>query len=451
MSRKASKQTPLDAISNASTGVRTSSSMPTTRTIPVKTFAKSPMRVEVAPHEIIPSIYNIISTGQTRNNDLVEELNDFLSASRYCSRMLGKGSFGRVDDRSAMLMQKPEVLFGHHVVFNRLVDKEVIVKYAAREPENEMMTHPFYFSVEKHGKLTVVDTDNNPGVTGLAGEVFSNMLCTELFRRVSPHFTYMADFSFCGDTFQYYFENLGFDFTYKSGRVGNMTTVQQHWWMWFEDKVPITDDMLSGMLISVFHSLHLMRKNFAMNHFDLHIGNVYVKVFDNDKYFAGRNMLAVKYFCYHVNKREFWVQNPGYIIKIGDLGMTEFTLGNTRFTNTYARTLRNPEQFEPYHKKNSGEHPDFLLFLSYMMSRFIGSYPVLDKIRQKVHPLNSCDGIVPENLFDEGFTIPDVLKIPRLIDVICNLGIFDNLTKRPKVAEEHVCHVYDTVIVDQLL
>ncbi len=424
--------------------------MPTVSSIPVKHITKTPMRVDIATDEVMPSIYKIIKVGQTKSNDLFQEIIEFLAANRYCSRVIGKGSFGTIEDRSAMLLEKPEVLFGRHVVFKKLVSKSLKIEYATSEPDNEMMAHPFYFSVAKHGKVTIVDTDNSTGVPGFANEVFASILCTELFRRVSPHFVYMADFSFCGSTFEYYFENVGFDFTYKSGRVDNISSLQQHWWMWFEDKVTVTDDMLSGMLMGIFHSLHVMRKNFDMNHFDLHIGNVYVKVFDDEEYFAGRNMLDVKYFCYHVGKREFWVQNPGYIIKIGDLGLAEFTLGNTRFTNKYARTIRNPEQFEPYHKKNNGEHPDFLLLLSYTMSRFIGPYPVLQKIRQNVHPLNACDGIVPENLFDAGFTIPDVLKIPKLIDVICNLGIFDNLTKKPKVSEEQVCHIYDSVIVDQL-
>ncbi len=401
-----------------------------------------------APSSSIASIYQVIREG---GNKLAVELAQFLSSSRYCTRIIGQGSFGTIEDRSKILMSKPEILMGKPVQISNLVVKELVVKRAAEQPDHEDQVYPFYFSVSKDGKIRIVDTDNKPEVGGFASEVIANMLCTELFRRVSPHFVYLADFSYCGNRFEYYFENLNFDHKTPNGQIKLMSSLWDHLYTWQNENVNVTEDMMSGLILSVFHSLHLMRINFDMNHYDLHAGNVYIKVLNDEKYFAGENMLKYKYFAYHVGNKIYYVQNPGFIVKIGDLGLAQFKLGNTWFINDYARTIRRPEMFQPYLEKTNGQNPDFLLFLSVLIPRFSKKFKSLERLKEIVYPFNDLNGTdVGEVFNDRGDRTFDATKIPLLKDLLLNQGVFDHLCKKPKIAESHILHIKDDIITSQL-
>lgn len=395
------------------------------------------------------SIYQIIREG---GNKLAVELAQFLSTNRYCSRIVGEGSFGKIEDRSKILTHKPEVLMGKPVNFTNLVVKELKVKRAAEQPDHEDQVYPFYFSVIKDGKLRIVDTDNKPQIGGFASEVIANMLCTELFRRVSPHFVYLADFSYCGNRFEYYFENLNFDHKSPStGQTRPMSSLWDHMYTWQNENIDITEDTMSGLILAVFHSLYLMRINFDMSHYDLHAGNVYIKVLNDEKYFAGENMLQYKYFAYHVGKKTYYVKNPGFIVKVGDLGLAQFTLGNTLFVNNFARSIRRPEMFEGYLSKTKGQNPDFLLFLSVLIPKFSKKYKSLERLKEIVYPFNNLNGTEVGEVFnDSGNRSFDSTKIPLLKDLLLNEGVFDHLCKRPNIADSNILHIRDDIITSQL-
>lgn len=400
-----------------------------------------------------PSIYQIIRSAGSKRKSLREEIEEFLSVNRYCERIIGTGSFGTISDRSRLLVTKPEVLGVKRIPvnFSRLVVKDFALQPARVQPEHADQRYPFYFSVIKSGKLTIVDTDNNVNVGGFVNEIFGNMLCTELFRKVSPHFTYMADFSMCGDRYEYYFENLGYDHTYKDGRQETLSNLYEYLHMWQNDGIQIDDDMMSGLLLGVFHSLHVMNINFNMSHFDMHLGNVYMKMLNHDKYFGGQDMLKFKYFAYHVADKIYYVKNPGFIIKIGDLGLSTFTLGNTVFLNKFARIHRHPERFEKYLSKTDGKNPDHAYFLSHIFDRFTDRYKSLDRLRQIMYPMNELHGLLGKDAWEGGFHNFDSSKIPVLKDVLLNQGVFDHLCKKPKISDSHVLHIKDDVIVSQLV
>ena len=401
-----------------------------------------------APSTLIPSIYQIIKEGGSK---LAVELAQFLSANRYCTRIIGQGSFGTIEDRTKILTSKPEILMGKPVNITNLVVKELKVKRAAEQPDHEDQVYPFYFSVIKDGKMRIVDTDNKPEVGGFASEVIANMLCTELFRRVSPHFVYMADFSYCGNRFEYYFENLNFDHKGADGQTRAMSNLYEHIYTWQNDNVVVTEDMMSGLILGVFHSLYLMRINFDMSHYDLHAGNVYIKVLNDEKYFAGENMLKFKYFAYYVGNKVYYVKNCGFIPKIGDLGLAQFTLGNTIFLNNYARSIRRPDMFEQYLQKTKGQNPDFLLFLSVLIPRFSQKFKSLERLKEIVYPFNDLRGTEPSDVFnDRGNRNFDSSKIPLLKDLLLNERVFDHLCKKPKIADSHILHIKDDVISGHL-
>lgn len=394
-----------------------------------------------------PDIYKVLKGGETRDGMLRKALESFLSNPLHCSKVIGRGSFGTVEDRSQVLLEKSEIFAGKTTVFpNLILKQQQILDGRSVTPEHPDSIYPFYFSVSGHGSSTVLDTDNRQETGGFLTEVIANMLCTELFKTVSPHFVYFAGFSHCRGTFEFYSENIAF--VNEEMFSFPLSSLESHLNMWHRTDVPITEDMICSILLGVFHSLHLVKKNFDMTHFDTHIGNIYVKVLDDSNYFLGENMLKYKYFAYHFGPKVFYVKNCGFVIKLGDLGLSQFTFGKSTFTNKIARTIRRPEVFIPYYQKR-GEHPDFLLFLGQFISRFSQNFIALDKIAKNVYPLNARNGVDTSSFMEGGSTFdPD--KIPLFADLVGNMGIFSHLEKPPKIADSRILHIYDHVISDKL-
>lgn len=393
------------------------------------------------------SIWDSLKAGDSKHNPLYSILSKFFTRNRYCSKVIGRGSFGSIQDRSKILTHITDTAFGKPIFFPNLVAKEVNFR-SKTTPLYPDQKYPFYFCIRKDNDQTVVDTDNRQNVGGFANEMIANLLATELFKKVSPHFVYMADFSICESHIEYYFENIGFDFEWSDGGVTNISNIYDHLSMWQQENVELSDDAISGLLFSILHSLYLLRLNFNFSHFDLHMGNIYVKVLTPDKYFAGENLMKYKYFAYHVDDKIYYTRNVGYIIKIGDLGWSKFTLGKTRFDNAMARMMHRPEMYVPYCNQYK-EYPDYVRFFANFIPRFSRKFKAIEKIKETVYPFNNLNGMLPLEILESDPTFQP-MKIPTLKDVIKNLGIFDHLLKPPKAAESRILHVFDTKIVDSL-
>lgn len=402
-----------------------------------------------------------------RGGALRSILKKLLASKSHCSKILGEGSFGSVFSRKDILMHTAEVFDGRRTVFNDLVVKvlkqpscegceTVITKKGSvkkrlstsddgwdddDEDSDTEIWSPAAFTVKTSGKITIVHSKNTPKYGGVLGEVIANLLVTEMFRYVTPHFTYMAGFSSCDKSFEMYFEAVGKTVT-KSKKDDNLTSVEDLLTYMYNKNQPITNDIVDAIMLPMFHTLHVMKLNYDMNHFDLHIGNLYIKTLDDRPYFQGHNMQKFNYFCYHVGKHTFYLKNVGFLIKVGDMGMTQSRLGKTWFTNTTAQDRDRYDEFIP-NKRPGHQFWDWLMALETLVTK-LRAFDTIQKLNANVYPMSSLKGVDIKDVFWHDDVKLDVKKVPNVEEILLNFKVFDHLKKTPKCDPGKILHIHET-------
>ncbi len=351
--------------------------------------------------------------------------------SKACAKIIGRGSFGHVEDRR-FAPQKRRLKLGQMTAVIPLVVKIVTSTIGTPHPS---FSNPFLLKAISHHKKLIVTscihyTDDQvacPAGYGVVNEIVALLLTNKLYEKLSPHFTYFDGWAFCQGsptTVELFLERADQDLD---------RTLQG----WSTQGVLLENNHVDSIILPVLHSLWLMHKHYNMTHYDCFVRNIFVT--RTPKSIWKQDLGEITHFAYHVENFTFYIPNVGFIIKMGDFGTATFQYGKTAFRNTYADAT--DEKFAGFTGDGKEPHPDWLQYLSDIVERFSGMQTV-EKIRT-LYPFNAVMGVsVSEMVRDDFIAYKAESKLlPSLKDVI--LALASHLTEPPNPDQSHVLHIHD--------
>ena len=109
-----------------------------------------------------------------------------------------------------------------------------------------------------------------------------------------------------------------------------------------EENPGMTSRDIASAYLQVFVTLHMLQETCDFKHHDLHPGNVFMKRIDDTMVWKGQKMCEATHFTYDLGEHGVLTfPNNGYIVKIGDFGLSSMTLHGRRIQSlsmgTYAR------------------------------------------------------------------------------------------------------------------
>lgn len=88
---------------------------------------------------------------------------------------------------------------------------------------------------------------------------------------------------------------------------------------------------LAALYFQIIFTLHVMQAACRLKHHDLHTDNVFIKVIDDDTMWKGRKLKDVTHFEYRLDANTVvYLPNSGYLVKIGDFGMSSLDVYGRR-------------------------------------------------------------------------------------------------------------------------
>ena len=92
---------------------------------------------------------------------------------------------------------------------------------------------------------------------------------------------------------------------------------------------------MAAMYLQVFVTLHVLQDSCGLKHHDLHLDNVFVKRIDDSMTWNGASMKTATHFSYELDEGVLTIPNCGYIVKIGDFGMSSLNIYGRRVQRLY--------------------------------------------------------------------------------------------------------------------
>lgn len=99
-------------------------------------------------------------------------------------------------------------------------------------------------------------------------------------------------------------------------------------WLHLENE--LSNEAIASLILQALVGLATMQDACALKHHDLHSGNVFVKLIDEDTKFKGQALSTATHFHYHVNGVDLYMPNYGLIAKLGDFGMSSLNMYGRR-------------------------------------------------------------------------------------------------------------------------
>lgn len=88
-----------------------------------------------------------------------------------------------------------------------------------------------------------------------------------------------------------------------------------------DSEIVYGEKILNGMMVQIYHAIAVYQLN-EIVHGDLHVENVFISKITDQTEWNGIKLKDVKFFCYRVAGVSLYVPNDGYIVKIGDWGLS---------------------------------------------------------------------------------------------------------------------------------
>jgi len=351
-------------------------------------------------------------------------LTQLLGYNKFCHKLLGSGSSGNIYSISYPKPIRFKYEDGNILEFNNFVAKFSI--------ENG----PVKINIKK-GKLYFI-TNENP-----IGEAIVSMILSSLFfKGITPHITCCLGFSVCNENnesvTEIFYEPLIVKLPNKNdeyisdskGFITNLTELPIYFKsIGLTQQPQKLETAIDSMLIALFHTMFTLQYNFNLIHFDLYVRNIFMKVFDNSPYFMGNNMNTFKYFCYKFpNKINLYIENPGFIIKIGDFGLCMMSITdkiifeNNNTTNQSEKILK---KYYPNYPNVKKFIPDYIFIIRSFAYMFgLASSRLLTKLLLKIPALSNVDDISLDIL--NGYFDYDAEKILSIQEIVEKKDIFNH-------------------------
>lgn len=97
-----------------------------------------------------------------------------------------------------------------------------------------------------------------------------------------------------------------------------------------EENPKLTCRDICAMYLQVFVTLHTLQQACGFKHHDLHLNNVFLKRIDGSMTWNGVKLKDATHFSYKLGDRVLTIPNCGYIVKIGDFGMSSLNIYGRR-------------------------------------------------------------------------------------------------------------------------
>jgi serine/threonine protein kinase len=97
-----------------------------------------------------------------------------------------------------------------------------------------------------------------------------------------------------------------------------------------EENPELTCRDICGMYLQVFVTLHTLQQACGFKHHDLHLDNVFLKRIDGSMTWNGVKLKDATHFSYKLDDHVLTIPNCGYIVKIGDFGMSSLNIYGRR-------------------------------------------------------------------------------------------------------------------------
>lgn len=92
---------------------------------------------------------------------------------------------------------------------------------------------------------------------------------------------------------------------------------------------------MTAMYLQVFVTLHILQDTCGFKHHDLHLDNVFLKRIDDSMVWNGVRMDSATHFSYELDGVTLTIPNCGYIVKLGDFGMSSLDVYGRRIQRLY--------------------------------------------------------------------------------------------------------------------
>jgi hypothetical protein len=296
-------------------------------------------------------------------------------------------------------------------------------------------------------------------------EIIASLLLNEFYvQQISPHFLLFGGFSVCREThpflniepytvFQLYFERIlkplppqKLPYIYQyfiDYTIPNIIDLSTFLDLHVQQYKKVEDQIIDTVMISILHSLHLMQSEWNMLHNDLHLGNIYISFYEQREDSYSKSLQSKQYLAYVVDDNTYYIPNMPWIVKIGDLGFSSFSLphfaGVSQGPN-YIRSRRilhfNPV-FPDYSNRDVSHHsPDYLLLFqalqpyhNHIIETIFQNEPMF---QLSLPPRDLYNGAGPQLLN------PSMAKSPsKLLQ-----EYYKEFTKRPEnITEEQIAYI----------
>ena len=97
-----------------------------------------------------------------------------------------------------------------------------------------------------------------------------------------------------------------------------------------EENPKLTPRDMAGMYLQLFITLHVLQDTCSFKHHDLHIDNVFIKRIDEHMMWNGVHLSEATHFSYDLGDTVLTIPNCGYIVKIGDFGISSLDMAGRK-------------------------------------------------------------------------------------------------------------------------
>lgn len=375
-----------------------------------------------------PDILQFIIENQKKTNVLFQFLKDLISNNKFCHHYLTEGAYGIVTVFDPRLPIKYRFNNGKTLSFKSIAMKTSIIdKYSQ-------------LSIKIKDDQILIDADEHAIGEALAAMIISSLF----FKGITPHITACLGFSHCKndkDNVNIFYENLivklpdiNKDFINNvSNIITNFAEMPRYLKAHGFDGSK-RESAIDSIIISMLHTLFVLQFNFKFMHFDLYSRNIFIKQFDDEPYFRGLNMKKIKYFVYQLpNDLFLYVPNHGFIIKIGDVGMSLLSIIDKIIIssdNSFKAVKKIKTKYFNDYPKIKYFIPDYFILLRSFVTIFgLTSSELLRNLLLNIPVL--CDSDEISISVTEGTIDVDLSKIPSLESILSDKRYFKKYMKKP--------------------
>lgn len=365
-------------------------------------------------------IYNEIKNRIDSSKKIKQYLTKLLRYDKFCHKYLSHGSSGKVFSFKSPTPISYKYEDGRILTFN-----DIAVKVS---DENG----PVNISIE--GDKVRFVTVENP-----VGEAIVSIIISSLFfRGVTPHVICCLGYSVCEQSTEIYYEQLIVDVPHKEKRyvsdkdgfITNLMDLSVYF-----KAIGLTNNKekleaaIDSMLIALFHTMFILQHNFKLVHFDLFVRNMFMKVFDDTPYFMGHKMKSFKYFCYKFpGKVRLYTKNPGFILKIGDFGLSMMSVDDKVIFENNNETKQSTILFNKYYRDYPNVNkfiPDYIFVIRAFAHMFgLASSRLLRKLLLEVPAIADADDVSLDIL--NGYFDYDINRVQSIKEIVSRKDLFDH-------------------------